>query len=150
MNALRAGAFTVHADGSVEAAGESLEANEVQISTQARPGFAAAETGGYTLVLDTTLTPELIAAGRAREVVHRIQTMRKDAGFDVEDRIVIRYAADHDLAAVFQEHADYIKKETLSVALDSNRGDGEDGHAWSGEIDGAAVKLRVARLNGAS
>jgi isoleucyl-tRNA synthetase len=148
LQALRAGELTLHPDGRVEAAGELLGPEEVQVTTQARPGFAAAEADGYTLVLDTRLTPDLIAAGRAREVVHRIQTMRKDAGFDVEDRIVIHYGAGDDLTPVFREHGEYIKQETLSVALEPDRDAG--GHAWAGEIDGQPLRLRVARANGAS
>jgi isoleucyl-tRNA synthetase len=148
LKALRAGELTLHPDGRVEAAGEVLGPEEVQVTTQARPGFAAAEAEGYTLVLDTRLTPALIAAGRAREVVHRIQTMRKDAGFDVEDRIVTQYGAADDLTPVFRDHGEYIKQETLSVALEPDRDAG--GHAWAGEIDGQPLRLRVARANGAS
>ncbi len=146
--ALTAGALVVRADGQVEAAGEVLAADEVQVSTRAKSGFSAAEGNGYTLVLDTTLTPELLRAGRARELVHRIQTLRKDAGFDVEDRIVTAYETAGSLDRVFRDHAEYIKQETLSVALEQ-RGV-HAGHTWSGEIDGEAVRLAVARSNGAS
>ncbi|MCC6177862.1 MAG: isoleucine--tRNA ligase [Chloroflexi bacterium] len=146
LKALRDGAFTLRSDGTVEAAGEVLHPDEVQVLTQARAGFAAAEADGYTLVLDTRLTPELVRAGRAREVVHRIQTMRKDAGFEVEDRIVTRYAAVGELATVFEKFGDYIKEETLSVALESNA-DGE-GHGWTGQIDGEPLSMRVSRANG--
>jgi isoleucyl-tRNA synthetase len=148
LDALRREEFVLNGDGSVVAAGERLAPDEVQVTTQARAGFAAAEADGYTLVLDTRLTPELVAAGRAREVVHRIQTMRKDAGFDVEDRIVTTYEAGGELAQVFDEHGDYIRQETLSVNLAPST-DG-DGHAWSGEIDGERLSLRVARANGTS
>ena len=91
---------------------------------------------GTPLVLDTRLTPELLQAGLARELVHRIQTMRKDAGFEVEDRIVTRFDADGELAGVFAAFGEYIKQETLSVALEPNGGGG--GHAWSGQIEGRA------------
>ena len=157
LEALREGRLTVRPDGSVEATGETLTPEEVQVSTTARAGFAAVETDGYTLVLDTALTPGLISAGRAREVVHRIQTMRKDAGFQVEDRILTLYQAGGELGRVFREHADYIKQETLSVALEPR--EDEDGHAttvprselrWSGDLDGEPLMLRVARANGAS
>jgi isoleucyl-tRNA synthetase len=161
IKALRDGQFELRDDGTVLAAGETLRPDEVQVSTQAKAGFAAAEADGYTLVLDTRLTPELIQAGRAREVVHRIQTMRKDAGFEVEDRIVTRFEADGELRAVFERFGDYIKQETLSVALeagangdvsngDVSNGDGRgaDGHGWTGEIDGVALRLAVARAGG--
>jgi isoleucyl-tRNA synthetase len=82
----------------------------------------------------------------ARELVHRIQTMRKDAGFEVEDRIVTHYDANAEVAAVFDRFGEYIKQETLSVALDSN-GDGS-GHGWTGQIEGEQLTLRVARAVG--
>ena len=143
LKALRAGEQTVLPDGSVEVAGATLMPDEVTISTRAKAGFAAAEADGYTLVLDTRLTPELLQAGLARELVHRIQTMRKDAGFEVEDRIVTHFDADGDLVAVFDRFGDYIKQETLSVALTAN-GDGA-GHGWTGQIEGEQLTLRVAR-----
>jgi isoleucyl-tRNA synthetase len=84
----------------------------------------------------------------ARELVHRIQTMRKDAGFEVEDRIVTHFDGNSDLAAVFERFAEYIKQETLSISLGAN-GDGS-GHGWTGQIEGEAVTLRVARATTAS
>jgi isoleucyl-tRNA synthetase len=142
LKALRAGEQTIRDDGSVEVAGEVLTRDEVQISTKAKPGFAAAEADGYTLVLDTRLTPELIQAGLARELVHRIQTMRKDAGFEVEDRIVTHVDGSDDLARVFDRFGEYIKQETLSVALKSNGGG--DGYVWSGQLEGQPVTIYVA------
>jgi isoleucyl-tRNA synthetase len=126
----------------VEVAGEVLAPDEVTVSTRAKSGFAAAESDGYTLVLDTRLTPELVQAGLARELVHRIQTMRKDAGFEVEDRIVTRFDAGGELATVFDTFGEYIKQETLSVALEPNGI--RDGHDWSGQIEGEPLTIRVA------
>ncbi|HZO27537.1 MAG TPA: isoleucine--tRNA ligase [Chloroflexota bacterium] len=148
LKALRAGEQTIRPDGSVEVAGELLNPEEVTISTKAKPGFAAAESDGYTLVLDTRLSPELIQAGLARELVHRIQTMRKDAGFEVEDRIVTRFDATGELAGVFDRFGEYIKQETLSVALEPNGSGG--GHDWSGQIEGEPVTIRVALAGGVS
>jgi isoleucyl-tRNA synthetase len=146
LKALRAGEQTVRADGSVEVAGEVLTPEEVTISTRAKPGFAAAEADGYTLVLDTRLTPELVEAGLARELVHRIQTMRKDAGFEVEDRIVTRFDAGDALAGVFSRFGEYIKQETLSTALEANGPASQtaEGHGWTGQIEGEPVTIRVA------
>jgi isoleucyl-tRNA synthetase len=151
LKALRAGEQTILPDGSVEVAGEVLTPAEVTISTRAKAGFAAAEADGYTLVLDTRLTPALLQAGMARELVHRIQTMRKDAGFEVEDRIVTCFDAHGDLASVFANHRDYIKQETLSVALESaETSKNGDGHAWTGQIEGEPVTIRVALAAGAT
>src|SRR5581483_4949199 len=107
--------FRLNPDGSVEAAGQRLAPDEVQVALTPRPGFAAAEGDGFTVALETALSPELVAEGRAREIVHRLQTMRKDAGFRVDDRIVTYYTGDAELDAAIQTHADYLRAETLSV-----------------------------------
>ncbi len=146
LKALRDGEFSIEADGSVVADGEILAPAEVQVSTQSRPGYAAAEADGYTLVLDARLTPQLVSAGRAREVVHRIQTMRKDAGLQVEDRILVRFEAPGDLESVLREHLDYVKSETLAVAVETR--DGREGHHWSGQIDGESLELWIVRAEG--
>ena len=144
LKALRAGEQTVRA-GRLGGGGRrgARRPTRSPSARSAKAGFAAAESDGYTLVLDTRLTPELVQAGLARELVHRIQTMRKDAGFEVEDRIVTRFDADGELATVFDRFGEYIKQETLSVALEPN-GDGRDGHGWSGQIEGEPVTIRVA------
>ncbi len=145
--ALKAGQYTLHPDGSVEAAGERLAPEEVQVSLVPRPGFAAAEGDGLTVALETTLTPELVSEGRAREIVHRIQTMRKEAGFQVEDRIVTYYQGDPELEAVIQAHAAYIQSETLSRAL--VRGEGPpSAYRWQAgkrDFDGLTLTLAVER-----
>jgi isoleucyl-tRNA synthetase len=63
------------------------------------------------------VTPELKAEGLAREVVRRIQTQRKNANFNIEDRIKTWYVASDELARVFAEWAEYIQSETLTVEL---------------------------------
>ena len=67
------------------------------------------------VVLDTELTPELVAEGRAREVVNRIQNARKEAGLDYADRIRVRYTAAPELEAAIAAHRDWISGETLAV-----------------------------------
>ena len=74
--------------------------------------------------------------------------MRKDAGFDVEDRIVTRFDASGELAAVFATFGAYIRQETLSEILES--GGNGDGHDWSGQIDGEPVTIRVALAGAAA
>jgi isoleucyl-tRNA synthetase len=69
------------------------------------------------VALDTELTPDLLAEGLAREVVRRVQTLRKDADFQLDDHIVTTYETDDELAAVVAAWADYIRAETLSDEL---------------------------------
>jgi isoleucyl-tRNA synthetase len=71
-----------------------------------------------TVLLDTKLTPELVQEGLARELINRIQRLRKDSGLQVSDRISLKIKAESTLAVAARSHADYIKRETLATELD--------------------------------
>ncbi len=81
------------------------------------PGLATETTADLTVGLDTALTPELLAEGMARELVHQIQNLRKEAGFDVADRIRLAVRAEAPLSTALAVHGDYIRRETLAVEL---------------------------------
>ncbi|MFN0071541.1 MAG: isoleucine--tRNA ligase [Chloroflexota bacterium] len=142
--ALRAGEFSLSEDGRIQVLGHTLESESVTVSVEPLEGFAAAAANGVTVALDTELTDDLIAEGRARELVHRIQTMRKDAGFNVEDRIVTCYDSSSGLAAVMNTYESYIRQETLTERLVANGPD--QGFRWNGAIDGLAITLTVCRV----
>ncbi len=110
-------AATVAQGSPIDLAGVQLEPNEVLVTTVEREGFASAQEAGYIVVLDTELTPELRDEGLARELVHRIQNLRRDAGFDISDRITTYWQGGADMRRVLAAHEDYIKSETLSLAL---------------------------------
>ena len=76
--------------------------------------MATANDGELLVALDPRLTPELVAEGRAREVVNRLQTARKEAGLDYADRIRVRYSAAPELEAAIATHRDWISGETLA------------------------------------
>lgn len=95
----------------------ALLPEEVKIEPLPRGGLAVAEEGGYLVGVTTTLTEELRREGLAREVVRRIQTLRKEADFKIEDTIVTYFEAHPILVEVMEEHGEYIKRETLSTAL---------------------------------
>jgi isoleucyl-tRNA synthetase len=99
--------------------GETVELapDEVQVMAAPRRGYAVAEELGYLAALDTEITPELRDEGLAREFVHRVQTMRKNAGFDIADYITTTYTAGGRLAAALERHAAYVAAETLSRKL---------------------------------
>ena len=74
--------------------------------------------GGVTVLLNTDVTPELRAEGWAREVVNRIQNLRKSSGLDVSDRIKLQCVAASSLAKAIEQHKAYIMSETLGVDLE--------------------------------
>ncbi len=90
---------------------------EVKIEPLPREGLAVAEEGSYMVAVATTLTEELRREGLAREVVRRIQALRKRADFKIEDTIVTYFEAHPILVQVMEEHGEYIQQETLSTAL---------------------------------
>ncbi|RLC79092.1 MAG: isoleucine--tRNA ligase, partial [Chloroflexi bacterium] len=95
----------------------TLSPEEVKVGTEDKPGYATAAEAGYLVAVTTEITPELRQEGLARELVRRIQNMRKEADFRIEDRIYTYYQAEPALAEVFVNFADYIKRETLSLEL---------------------------------
>jgi isoleucyl-tRNA synthetase len=94
-----------------------LAPNEILVSTQPAEGLAVAADKLATVAVDATLTPELRLEGLAREVVRRVQAMRKDAGFDISDRISTYYVAAGELKQVFETWQDYFMAETLTTQL---------------------------------
>jgi isoleucyl-tRNA synthetase len=99
-----------------------LSPDEVEVRTHGREGYAVAEEKGVVVAVDVSLTPELAREGLARDLVRRIQTLRKEADLQLDDRIMTYYqavdqAGTEELAAVVAEWADYILAETLSLEL---------------------------------
>jgi isoleucyl-tRNA synthetase len=90
------------------------------------------------------VTPELAEEGLARELVHRIQSLRKAAGFDISDHITTYYQGPASLRAVLAKHGDYVRQETLSEEM--VEGAPPDGaHAEEGKLDGEPLVLAVLR-----
>ena len=143
-SALQAGDFSV-VDGRVQVQQWVLEPDEVTLSLEPAPGYAAAADRGVLVVLDTSLSPELITEGRARAAVRLIQDARKQAGFDVSDRINVRYSASDGLAQAFEQHAAYIRRETLATRLEAGLEPDEAWHRAEDEIDGDRVVVAVRR-----
>ena len=100
--------------------GETLELapEDVMVGTEQAAEWVTASDGAVQLALSTTLTPELIREGLGRDFVRQIQQMRKDAGLEIEDCIVVTYAADGEAAKAIEEFAEYIKSETLADRLE--------------------------------
>ncbi|QNN53081.1 isoleucine--tRNA ligase [Nocardioides mesophilus] len=103
----------------VDVAGESVEVlpEEVIVSERPREGWSVVNEQGETVALDLELTPELLRAGLAREVVRLVQEARKNSGFDVSDRIVLEWAAGGETAAALREHTSLVSDEVLAVRM---------------------------------
>jgi len=121
-----------------------LTPEEVLVQTEPAAGMAVAADKLVTVAIDVNLTPELRAEGLAREVVRRVQAMRKNADFDIADRITTYYQAPADLAAVFQTWGAYIQAETLSTELVP--GDPPaSAHTEAHKVEGMELTLGVKR-----
>jgi isoleucyl-tRNA synthetase len=99
--------------------GEAFEVHpdEVEVRAEARSGLVVASEGAYLAALHTALTPELVREGQAREFVRRVQELRKQADFDIADRIRLYVQATPGLTEAIQAHRDYIMVETLALEL---------------------------------
>jgi isoleucyl-tRNA synthetase len=133
---------------SLEVEGENIELSpdEYILNGQAKPGFAVKDEAGFVVALDTVITPELEREGLAREFVRQVQTMRKEARFNIEDRIVTHYYnASDKITEMIAAFGDYIRRETLSNELRGQQ-PGTDFHSAEAKLDGESVSIGIKRL----
>jgi isoleucyl-tRNA synthetase len=126
--------------------GESvaLTGEEVDVHKIERDGFAVESDGGTTVALVTELTPELIDEGFAREMVNKIQNMRKSSGFEVTDRITVKVSSSDRLHAAMTRYDEFIRKETLADKMEFIHTGAVDGGAeWN--INGEKAAIAVAK-----
>jgi len=133
---LTAGTLVISIDGESVA----LEPDDVEILSEELGDWSVAQDGQVTVALDTQITPELLGQGLSREVVNRIQTMRKSADLDLVDRISVTYRCEGELADAVRQHAGLIGHETLALELEySDNPVGE--HAETFEINGSHLTI---------
>ena len=119
--------LTLEVDGErVELSPEELEVERVDMD-----GLSVTSDFGCTVAIDTTVTRDLLLEGLMRDFVRHVQNLRKEADFNVDDRITLYYEAYGDLAEAIDAHADYIRTETLSTVL---RDEPVPGDVHSGEL----------------
>jgi isoleucyl-tRNA synthetase len=122
QQALQAGEFEELSGGRFRAAGHELEADEVLVERGGREGWAVAAADGVTVALDTTLDDELLLEGRVLDLIRLVNSMRKEQGLELTDRIVLTVPdAESELV---ERHGDWIKGEVLAVEI---RVDGASG-----------------------
>jgi isoleucyl-tRNA synthetase len=104
-------------NGEIEGTSIQLDLADFEINAQDIPGWLVASEGGITVALDITLSPELKAEGLAREVVNRIQNMRKDSGFEVTDRIAVQIQTTDIITEAIKQFEQYICTEVLANSI---------------------------------
>ncbi|MDO5541527.1 MAG: isoleucine--tRNA ligase [Eubacteriales bacterium] len=124
--------------------GESVVLSEADllIETAQSEGYVTEQDNDITVVLETKLTPELVEEGFVRELVSKVQTMRKEAGFEVTDRIVISAAGNGKIENILKNHGEQIKSEVLAndIILGSTKGYEKE---WN--INGEKVTMAVEK-----
>ncbi len=133
------GSLKITVDGNEEA----LSEEDLLIESAQADGFESGSDYGITVVLDTNLSEELIEEGFVREIISKIQTMRKDSGFEVMDHIKVSCEGNSKIAELILRNASIIKDETLSDEIDTAKADGNT-KEWN--INGETVTLGVKKL----
>jgi isoleucyl-tRNA synthetase len=102
----------------------TVEAADVEIISEDIPGWLVANEGNLTVALEVELTDELKNEGMARELINRIQNIRKESGFEITDRINVTIAPNDDVKKAVDSFADYIKTQVLAdnITLQPNEG----------------------------
>ena len=126
---------------SVEGTDIEIALEDVLVETLQKDGFVSGSDAGFTVVLDTNLTPELIEEGFVREILSKIQTMRKDSGFEVQDNIKIGFAGSEKILKIVKDNKDEISAQSLAV--DIHEGVCESAKEWN--INGEKVSICIAK-----
>ena len=120
-----------------------LTEEDLLIETAQTEGYVSESDGEISVVLDTNLTPELIEEGFVREIISKIQTMRKEAGFEVMDKIVVYAHGNDKIQEVMKAHEDEIKSEVLADEMVLGE---TDGYVKEWNINKEAVTMGVKKL----
>ncbi|MBR2617473.1 MAG: isoleucine--tRNA ligase, partial [Clostridia bacterium] len=139
VEAVSKGAYTVTLGGE----DVILEKDDLLITVKAAEGFAVAEDRGIAVAMPTALTPELIREGNLRELISKVQTMRKEAGFEVTDHVLLKVVSD---AESVNELITLCGEELASAVLADGFTGAEGGFTKELEINGAAVTVTVKKV----
>ncbi len=131
----------------IEVGGEShrVQADEVEVVRVARGDLAVETAEGFTIGLDPAVSEPLRLEGVARELVNRIQRLRRDSGLEVSDRIRLWLTGDGDVIRAVEAHGDYIAAETLAVELAADGAPAEVDGARDFDLDGVGARIALVR-----
>ena len=130
----------------VEGQGIALKNEDVDISEKSREGFVTEGDGKVSVALDTVLTDELLEEGMVREIISKLQTMRREAGFEVMDKIRISSSGNEKIAGILERNSAFVKKEAMADQIVSNITDNDKGFIKDWNINGENVTLQVEKL----
>ena len=133
------GDYTFTLDGTTVALGR----DDVLVSSEQKAGMVSEHDANMTVVLDTNLTDALREEGFVREIVSKVQTMRKEAGFEVADHITLSYAGGERVGAIFAAYGESILADVLGDGLNA---DSAKGYVKTWEINGETVTLGVEKI----
>ena len=119
--------------------GVEVTAEDVVVTRRPKAGLVVASAGSIVVGLETALSPALIAEGLAREFVSHVQSMRKEADFEVSQRIAVTVETDAEMEAALKAHLDYVKGEVLATDVTF----GPNGAGAETELNGHAAKIAV-------
>ena len=124
--------------------GEEYEINNtmIDIRTSSKEGFDVATLNNDFIILNTELTKELILEGIAREMVSKVQNLRKTTGFEITDRIHVTYESDSEVEEAVNTHKEFIMNETLALTLELAKLDEE-----VMDLNGHDAKIKVEKAN---
>jgi isoleucyl-tRNA synthetase len=122
-----------------------LDPEDLTIIRRASGDMIVKESSGYFAAIDATVTPELRMEGLAREVVSRVQRMRKEKGLAVSDRISLAVSGTEELEAAVRSHEKWIADEVLAVSLDVGQNIENSSAAESVDIDGHPARIAIER-----
>ena len=114
--------------------------DDVLIETVQKDGLVSDSDNGYTVILDTNLTDELIEEGFVREILSKLQTMRKDSGFEVQDKIAVKYSASDKIKNIIENNTDEIASQALANSITFAENNGKE---WN--INGEKVVIEVVK-----
>ncbi|MCB1112328.1 MAG: isoleucine--tRNA ligase [Chlamydiia bacterium] len=126
----------------IEVEGETivLTPEDVEVDRSVQEGMIAANSGPITIVLNTELNDDLLLEGLAREVVNKLNTMRRDGGYEVTDRIDVTLETTDKVRECFEVHGNYIRKEALALSVNFSSCEGQ---AW--DLNGEPAKIAITK-----
>ncbi len=130
-----------HLDVSLSGQDIQLTLEDLLVETIQPEGLSTETDRDFTVSLETTLTPDLIEEGFVREIVSKVQTMRKEAGFDVQDRIVLRHSGNSVIEGVLGRNGDAVADEVLAIRIET----GTAGYVKEWDLNGETCTLSVEK-----